>query len=119
MKRIKLFSILLIVFISSIFLISCSPGGASGSDSLETLATCLTDSGAELYGAYWCSHCKQQKDLFGDAVEFLPYVECTEEIEYCAQKGIQGYPTWIFGDDTRAVGGQSLESLAELSGCEY
>lgn len=119
MKKIKLILITLIVVASTLLLLSCASNGTGEESNVESLAKCLTDSGAELYGAYWCPHCVQQKDLFGEAAEFLPYVECTDEQEKCAGAGIQGYPTWKFGDGTSAVGGQTLDRLAELSGCEY
>ena len=35
---------------------------------LEKLAKFMTNEGMVLYGAYWCPHCKDQKELFGDAV---------------------------------------------------
>ena len=44
------------------------------------LAQCITDSGAQFYGADWCPHCQEQKLLFGNAVKKLPYVECTGPI---------------------------------------
>jgi thiol-disulfide isomerase/thioredoxin len=83
----------------------------------QALASCLADSGAKFYGAYWCPHCKNQKAMFGDAAESLPYVECTEEEEVCMQQKIEVYPTWIFADGTRATGEQSLAKLAEKTGC--
>lgn len=132
--KIVLMGILAILTLS-LLLVSCS-GIAGSSDngndnsngntantgeigSAEALAKCLTDSGAELYGAYWCPHCQQQKDLFGDAVEYVPYIECTTEQEKCSNAGIRAYPTWKFADGSEAVGGQSLENLASLSGCTY
>jgi hypothetical protein len=122
MKKItvKLISIIVVVSVLTLLIFLFNTGSDVGEENnVESLAKCLTDSGAELYGAYWCPHCQQQKDLFGDAAEFLPYVECTEEQEKCASAGIQGYPTWKFADGTDAVGGQTLSKLAELTGCEY
>ncbi len=46
----------------------------------SALAQCITDSGAKFYGADWCSHCQEQKLMFGNAVKKLPYVECTGPI---------------------------------------
>jgi hypothetical protein len=48
-----------------------SPPGA-----LE-LARKLRDGGARMYGAFWCSHCYDQKQAFGaEAMVAFPYVEC-------------------------------------------
>ncbi len=48
-----------------------SPPGA-----LE-LAGQLRAAGARMYGAFWCSHCFDQKQDFGtDAMAEFPYVEC-------------------------------------------
>jgi len=30
-------------------------------DSMVTFAKCLTENGAKMYGAYWCTHCENQK----------------------------------------------------------
>ena len=41
------------------------------------LAMRLRDGGAKMYGAFWCSHCFEQKEIFGkEAMSALPYVEC-------------------------------------------
>lgn len=45
-----------------------------------SLAQRLRDSGARMYGAFWCSHCYDQKQSFGaEAMEAFPYVECYPE----------------------------------------
>ncbi len=86
------------------------------------LAQCLSAKGATFYGAFWCSHCRTQRALFGSAVTALPYVECSSadgnsQMQICKEKKIQGYPTWIFADGTMATGEQSFSVLAEKSGC--
>jgi uncharacterized membrane protein len=47
------------------------------SDAAVSLAHRLSEAGAKMYGAFWCSHCYDQKQEFGQAAmaEF-PYVEC-------------------------------------------
>ena len=41
------------------------------------LAKRLKAAGAKMYGAFWCSHCQEQKAEFGvEAQADLPYVEC-------------------------------------------
>ncbi|MEB3268306.1 MAG: hypothetical protein VKJ09_07190 [Leptolyngbya sp.] len=96
------------------------PGGAPGQPSYEQqLAEHLTASGAQMYGAFWCPHGSAQKELFGNAVDQVPYVECDPEGEaaqpqLCQEKGIQGYPTWEINGELYP-GVRSLEELAELS----
>lgn len=96
-------------------------------ESLTGLAQCLTDKGAKFYGAYWCPHCLDQKKSFGKAVKDLPYVECavvgqqnkqTPECEAVTPK-IDGYPTWIFADNTRMGGFIEPKKLAEKVGCPF
>lgn len=42
-----------------------------------TLAKQLKEAGAKMYGAFWCSHCFDQKQIFGAAaMADFPYVEC-------------------------------------------
>ena len=119
--------VLLLVVGGILFAVS---GGGSGSGAsaknapagaLE-LAQCLKDSGATFYGAFWCPHCKQQKDLFGSANKALPYVECStpdgkNQNALCIEKKIDSYPTWEFASGERVTGEQSLETLAKLAQC--
>jgi thiol-disulfide isomerase/thioredoxin len=94
-------------------------------DNKAQLAQCLTDNGAKFYGAFWCPHCVDQKDMFGkDAKAFVPYYECDPRgenpvPETCKKEAIKGYPTWVFSDGTRRSGAQSLDVLADLAGCEF
>ncbi|MFN4194621.1 MAG: vitamin K epoxide reductase family protein [Thermosynechococcus sp.] len=84
------------------------------------LARHLTQVGAVMYGAYWCSHCHDQKELFGkQAVRELNYVECdpngaNPQVERCRAKGIQGYPTWEINNQLY-TGTRSLSELSQLS----
>ncbi len=88
-------------------------------DKLNAFAKCLTEKGAVMYGAYWCPHCQNQKKMFGDAVKFIRYVECTKEPKLCTKNNIQAFPTWILPGDIRLVGTQELETLAKFSGCTF
>lgn len=52
---------------------------ASGPDAVS-LAERLAAAGARMYGAFWCSHCYDQKQAFGaEAMAAFPYVECYPE----------------------------------------
>lgn len=85
------------------------------------LAQHLSDSGAVMYGAYWCPHCQDQKKLFGQAgAKAIPYVECdasgeNPQPEKCRAAGIDGFPTWVIGGQMLS-GTQDLADLAEASG---
>ncbi len=85
------------------------------------LAEHLKEVGAKMYGAYWCSHCKDQKQLFGqEAVSKLNYIECDSQGKnpqpnLCVAAGIKAYPTWEI-DGKLQEGVVSLENLAKLSG---
>ena len=86
------------------------------------LADHLTETGAKMYGAYWCPHCARQKQAFGGGVDRIPYVECDPEgfnsqAELCWTEGIEAYPTWIINGE-RYLGVQPLGKLADLSGFE-
>ncbi len=91
---------------------------------VETLAKCLTEKGAKFYGASWCTHCANQKEMFGDALQYVTYVECADannaqiQTPECTTAGINGYPTWII-NGTKYPGEQTLDKLAQLSGCAY
>jgi hypothetical protein len=95
--------------------------GENAPSPYDTFAQCLTDAGVSMYGAWWCPHCGSQKELFGSAFDSVNYVECSTAArtmnQTCRDAGIEGYPTWAFGDGSRLSGEQSLETLAEKSGC--
>jgi len=94
---------------------------ASKDPSLAALADHLTAMNAKFYGASWCPHCKDQKQMFGAAADRLPYVECSPEgpggaeTPVCTAMHIQGYPTWIINGQ-RHEGVLSPQDLARLSG---
>lgn len=89
------------------------------------LAECLTEKGVVMYGAYWCPHCQNQKEMFGDAWEKVRSVECAvpgnprAQTQECRDAGIEGYPTWVFPDGSRISGEMPLRKLAEKSGCPF
>ena len=86
----------------------------------EEIAKCLSDSGAKMYGAYWCGHCNDQKEMFGEYWKLINYVECQGDgvqNEECKEAGITGYPTWIFGDGERISGARPISNLASIAGC--
>lgn len=92
------------------------------SGKLDVFAQCLKTSGAQFYGTFWCTHCQNQKKMFGTSSQYLPYIECStpdgsEQLQVCKDKGIEGYPTWVFADGTRLSGELPLATLAEKTSC--
>ncbi len=70
-----------------------------------------------MYGTEWCSHCKNQKSMFGDYFQYIDYVDCDKNKDECLTAGIRGYPTWVIAGE-QYPGEQSLERLAGLTGCD-
>ena len=72
-----------------------------------------------MYGAYWCSHCNNQKQEFGmEATKLLTYVECDKDgansqNSLCREKKIPGYPTWEIGGKLYP-GEKDLEELESI-----
>jgi uncharacterized membrane protein/glutaredoxin len=101
-------------------------GGAPGPEDpwIRGLAEHLSKSDAKFYGASWCPHCNEQKQLFGSSVKRIPYVECSPggpqapQAQVCKEKGIQSYPTWIINGQ-RYTGVQPLDALAQSSQYRY
>ncbi|MGI0491228.1 vitamin K epoxide reductase family protein [Alkalinema pantanalense CENA528] len=103
---------------------------ATSGESEVQLAKHLKASGAKMYGAFWCPHCCEQKQLFGkEAMKEMDYVECAEggkdaqvntcktSLDAAAQQTGQapGFPTWFVGGKYYA-GRQTLAELAKNSG---
>jgi hypothetical protein len=89
---------------------------------LDTFAQCLTSKQLKMYGAYWCPHCAEQKEMFGDSFQYVPYIECgvrgsRDPAPACVQAGIKHFPTWQFADGERREGALGLQTLSEKSGC--
>ncbi|TKY70280.1 Thiol-disulfide oxidoreductase LTO1 [Spatholobus suberectus] len=89
-----------------------------------SLARYLHSIGAKMYGAFWCSHCLEQKEMFGrEAAKQLDYVECfpegyrtgTKMIKSCIDAKLEGFPTWIINGQVLS-GEQELSELARVSG---
>lgn len=95
----------------------------SADEKIIKLAQCLTQKGAKMYGAFWCAHCQNQKKTFGKAWQDINYIECSllngEQNELCRQAGIEGYPTWEFGNGQRESNELTFQKLAELSQCPF
>ena len=55
---------------------------------------------AKMFGAFWCSHCNNQKQELGaQVVGLFKYVECDKDgantdFKLCRDSKIAGYPTW-------------------------
>lgn len=85
------------------------------------LAQHLTKIGAVKYGAYWCPHCFDQKQLFGkEAFAEITYIECAPDGKnpqpsVCQAAQIKGFPSWIINNKLYE-GTVSLEQLAKISG---
>ncbi len=75
----------------------------------------------KFYGAYWCSHCQEQKVLFGAAAAAkLPYIECdrngeNSQRQLCKDLNIQYFPTWVIGGKYY-TGSKELKELAKMTG---
>jgi len=84
-----------------------------------TLASDLKSLNARMFGAFWCSHCYEQKQALGyEAMQSLPYIECDREgynnkRELCKEREVPGYPTWEIGGKL-FPGERSLEELREI-----
>lgn len=87
----------------------------------DEFAKCLSQNGVKFYGAFWCPHCKDQKELFGNSIKYVDYIECStpdlKQIQTCIDANITGYPTWQFSDK-RISAVLSLENISANSKCK-
>ncbi len=109
----------LIVFV--LIFVFAGKGNTNTGKNYDVFAQCLTDKGAVMYGAAWCTHCKEQKEILGDSFKYIKYVECPDNTKICLDKGIEGYPTWLFGTSTKKVEGfdknTTMQELSDATGC--
>ncbi|KAD5960781.1 hypothetical protein R6Q59_013849 [Mikania micrantha] len=99
---------------------------ASSSPLALKLAAHLHSIGAKMYGAFWCSHCLEQKEMFGrEAAKLLNYAECfpdgfktgTDLSQECKEIKIEGFPMWVINGQV-LKGIQEFPELAKASGFE-
>ncbi len=101
---------------STDFVITSTSGPAE-----VALADHLATADAKMYGAYWCPHCHDQKQLFGkEAFAKVNYIECdpngkNPQPDLCQAANITGYPTWEVNGQ-KLEGAQPLLNLAKASG---
>jgi uncharacterized membrane protein/glutaredoxin len=99
------------------------PITTTSSEAEIALAQHLTQIEAKMYGAWWCPHCHDQKQLFGqEAASQIIYIECAPDGQnpqtalcQANSDGVKGYPTWEINGQYYG-GTQSLEQLADASG---
>lgn len=109
-----------LVLALTLFVVACS----SNNQVSSAFVNCLEEKDVKFYGAYWCPHCSDQKEMFGDQKQALldnVYVECDPKGDdakpgECKDNNIQGFPTWII-DGEKYPGVQSLDRISSLSGC--
>jgi len=125
----KLSSVIILIGIISIVLFTGCGAESTQSDSgdytqneIQEIAKCMTEKGVIMYGSISCPHCTDQKARFGDAVQFINYVECNafenkKDAELCVEKGIEALPTWDLPNGDRILGNYPISELAEKTGC--
>jgi hypothetical protein len=111
----------IVVGISILAFLWWSFGSILAGGQYDEFAQCIANSGAQFYGAFWCPHCSEQKELFGASAKHLPYIECSTpdgqgQLAVCSAAGINSYPTWIFTDGTRGAV-MSLQELSQKTNC--
>lgn len=123
-RKTILFLIIGLLALGVIFALIYKPSSTpEGNGKYDNFAQCLKNKGTLFYGAFWCPHCLAQKKLFGSSEKYLPYVECStpdgsSETQFCIDKKIETYPTWVFPDGTRLSGEIPLEQLAQKTSCQ-
>lgn len=71
----------------------------SGEDEVA-FAKYITSIGGKMYSAFWCPHCYEQKQLFGEkAFREINNIECdpggkNPQTKACIDAKVQSYPTW-------------------------
>lgn len=116
-KWLILLVLLIVSLIVAWFVLFAPSENPEKTKALDSFAKCLAQKKITMYGAEWCSHCKNEKKAFGSSFQYVPYVECPKNTKVCLDKKVRGYPTWIFPDGKKLEGEQGLATLAKESKC--
>ncbi len=112
-----------VALLSLLVMLASSTVASSGDESrMDAFAKCLTANKATMYGSFWCSHCDDQKKLFGKSFRYVNYMECSvpgsrQLSVACQFAQIRNTPTWIYADGERREGMQTLQQLSIKTGC--
>ncbi|MFZ4469135.1 MAG: hypothetical protein ACOYOZ_07735, partial [Pirellula sp.] len=94
-------------------------GEATAAADLVAFAKALATSGAKFFGADWCAVCSEQKKLFLEGKNYLPFIESSNpdrtQNATGAAENIQTYPTWKFANGQVATGLQTLAQISTIS----
>ncbi len=95
-------------------------GEGEDAPNLVEFAKALQQAGVRFFGADWCPFCSEQKALFQDGAQFLPFIEMSNPDRTrnatAISENVTTYPTWEFGNGQRVTGVQTLQQLSTLSG---
>src|SRR5208337_1862148 len=88
--------------IAVLFVLAYAGGWYYKNHRYDGFAKCLASRQAKMYGLYWCPHCAEQKEMFGKAFQYVPYVECAIKgasgiTPECKAAGVKLFPSWQFG----------------------
>ncbi len=105
-----------------LFALAYAAGWYHSNHRYDGFAKCLASKQAKMYGLYWCPHCIEQKEMFGKAFQYVPYVECAikgsrELTPACKAAGIKLFPSWQFGATPPKEGVFPLQELSDKTGC--
>jgi hypothetical protein len=105
-----------------LFVLAYAGGWYYKNHKYDGFAKCLASKQAKMYGLYWCPHCAEQKEMFGKAFRYVPYVECAIKgtralTPECAAAGIKLFPSWQFGTNPPKEGVFPMEELSDKTGC--
>lgn len=95
------------------------PITTASSERALALSSQLQALDTKMYGAYWCSHCYDQKQTLGkEAFSKITYIECSKdgknsESGLCRKRDVPGYPTWQINGKLYP-GEQAIEELEEI-----
>jgi hypothetical protein len=108
--------------IAVLFVLAFYAGWYYKNHKYDNFAKCLAAHQAKMYGLYWCPHCIEQKQMFGESFHYVPYVECaihgSNEVAFpCKIAGVKLYPSWQFGAEQPKEGVLSLDALSDKTGC--
>lgn len=107
-----------------VFLLATSTIFAAEKKNLDQFTKCVSQKKVTMYGAFWCSHCKEQKELLGASFKNINYVECgvvgnlRAQTPACSLMMIKRYPTWVFPDGERIEKNLTPEELSAKTGCK-
>ena len=87
-------------------------------NTMADFGRCLTEKTMVMYSQSGCSSCTRQKELLGEAYQYVTVINCSSNPKPCMDIGLKTTPSWAKNNKLVIPGYATLDYLSSVSGCQ-